>query len=337
MKAAKGSIARLLDQPADDIRFYLFWGPDEGQSRAQASRLLQALGADRFIVISTAVKTDPAALADEAGAMALFGGRRVIWIEPAGDEIKAGIAALLAGPATESPVVAIASASSRPKELIKLAEGSPLAVSFASYAPEGAEAERMVIDIGRRVGLNIERPIASRIAAACGNDQAVVAQELEKMSLYLDASTSRPKPLDHEAVDAIGADLGDGDLLHLADLAMSGEVEAVAEALSGIGASMQAIPVLRALQRRLLMVAPARAKVERGERPDAVMASLGKALFWKDKGPFRAMLGRWSSADLAHLAERSGKAERGLLFDDAPEQAALGEELLAVARAARRR
>ncbi|MBA3669077.1 MAG: DNA polymerase III subunit delta [Sphingomonas sp.] len=337
MKAAKGSIAKLLDQPAEDIRFYLFWGPDEGQSRAQASRLLQALGADRFIVISSAVKTDPAALADEAGAMALFGGRRLIWIEPAGDEIKDGIAALLAGPATESPVVAIASASSRPKELIKLAEGSPLAVSFASYAPEGVEAERMVIDIGRRVGLNIERPVASRIAAACGNDQAVVAQELEKMSLYLDASTSRPKSLDHEAVDAVGAHLGDSDVLHLADLAMSGEVEAVAEALGGIGASAQAIPILRALQRRLLMIAPARAKVEQGERPDAVMASLGKALFWKDKGPFGAMLQRWSAADIAHLAERSGKAERALLFDDAPEQAALGEELLAVARAARRR
>lgn len=337
MKAAKGTIGKLLDQPDEAIRFYLFWGPDESQSRGQATRLLQALGADRFIVISNAVRTDPASLADEAGAMALFGGRRVIWIEPAGEEIRDGIAAVLAAPATESPVVAIVSASARPKELIKFAETSPLAIAFASYAPEGAEAERMVIDIGRRFGLTIERPVAARIAASCGNDQAIAAQEMDKFALYLDASTSRPKPLDHEAVDAVGADLGDSDPLRMSDLAMVGEIEAVAEALGTLTSSAQAIPVIRSFQRKLLALAPARAKVELGQRPDAVMASMGKALFWKEKDGFAKMLRRWSAADIAHLSDRAGKTERALLFDDAPEQEALGEELLAVARAARRR
>lgn len=337
MKAGKANIARLLDQPGGDIRFYLFWGPDEGQSRALATRLLQALGADRFIVISGTIKTDPASLVDEAAAMALFGGRRVIWIEPAGEEITDGIAALLTAPATESPVVAIVSAAARPRELIKIAETSPLAVAFASYAPEGADAERMVIDVGRRFGLTVDRPIAARIAAACGNDQAIVAQELDKLSLYLDASTSRPRPLDQAAIDAVGADFGDGDLQRLGDLALSGEVTAVADGLAAISSPAQAIPILRALQRRLLMLAPARAKLERGERPEDVMASMGKSLFWKDKTLFAAMLRRWSAADIAYLFERSSKTEQGLLFGDAPEAEALGEELLAVARAARRR
>ena len=337
MKATKANIGKLLDQPDPNIRFYLFWGPDEGQSRAQATRLLQALGADRFIIISNAVKADPASLADEAGAMALFGGRRVIWIEPAGEEIKDGIAALLAAPATESPVVAIAGSASRPRELIKIAEASSGAVAIASYAPEGVNAERMVIDVGRRVGLTIDRSVASRIAAASGNDQAIVAQELEKLSLFLDSSTSRPKELDHDAVDAIGADLGDNDVLHLSDSALAGEVEVVAEGLGNLLGSGQGIPVLRALQRRLLMLAPAVARVEGGERPDAVMASMGKSLFWKDKDRFGAMLRRWRAADVARLSARAGKAERALLFASAPEQEVLGEELLAVARAARRR
>ena len=37
----------------------------------------------------------------------------------------------------------------------------------------------------------------------------------------------------------------------------------------------EGIPVVRSLQRRLLMLAPARARVDRGERVDAVMASYG--------------------------------------------------------------
>lgn len=337
MKIAKGQIARLVEQPAADTRFYLFWGPDEGQSRALASRLLQALGADRFIVISSAVKADPAALADEAGALALFGGKRVIWIEPAGDEIRDGIAALLEAPTPESPVVAIAPAAARPKELIRIAESSPLAACFAAYAPDGQEAERMVVDIGRRYGLRVDRQIAARIAAGCGNDQAIVDRELEKLSLYLDSSTSRPRELDGDALDAVGANLDGSDMLHLADLALTGDLRPLAEGLGQLGSASEAIPVMRALQRRLLMLAPARARVEQGERADAVMASIGKALFWRDKGKFGAMLARWTATDLARLTERAAAAERALLFGDGPAIDTLGEELLAVARAARRR
>lgn len=337
MKASKAQIGRLVDQPAAETRFYLFWGPDEGQSRALGTRLLQTMGADRFIVISNAIKADPAALADEAGALALFGGKRVIWIEPAGDEIREGIMALLDAPTPESPVVAIAPSSARPKELIKIAEGSPLSVCYASYVPEGQEAERMVVDLGRRVGLRIERGLASRIAQACGNDQAVVAQEVEKFALYLDASTSRPVELDAGTVDEVGTHLEEGDFLHLPDLALLGEVRELANELAGMSATNDAIPVIRALQRRLLMLAPARARVERGERSDAVMTSMGKALFWKDKAKFGAMLSRWTAAEIARLSERAAQAERAVIFAESPPLEVLGEELLAVGRAAHRR
>ena len=74
MKAVKASLGSALDRPAPNVRFYLFYGPDEAGSRALAMRLLKGLGnAEKFVVIGGAVKNDPASLADEAGAMALFG------------------------------------------------------------------------------------------------------------------------------------------------------------------------------------------------------------------------------------------------------------------------
>ena len=95
MKASKPSIARAVDQPNPQVRFYLFHGPDEAQSRAWGQRLVEGLGASKFVIGAGAVKSDPGSLADEAGAMSLFGGVRVIWIEPAGDDIAAGLEALL--------------------------------------------------------------------------------------------------------------------------------------------------------------------------------------------------------------------------------------------------
>lgn len=336
MKVAKSSIGRTVDQPDPRIRFYLFHGPDEGQSRALAARLADALGASRFLMSSGSVKSDPASLVDEAGALNLFGGKRLIWIEPAGKEIEEGIAALLEGPATESPVVAIAGALSKTSPLLKLAESSPDAAAFAAYAPAGQDAERLVSELGRRVGLKISSAVAARAAAAASYDQAIIAQELEKFAVYLDSSPHAPKELDHDTVDAVGADNAEADFLRLADLALGGSVNELVEELARLPAGgSEAIPVVRSLQRRLLMLAPARARVERGERVDDVMASLGRSLFWKDKPVIGRMLSQWTAEDLGRVAQRAGKLEHDLIFSDAPTREALGEELLAIARKAR--
>ena len=334
MKASKASIGRSVDRPASDLRFYLFHGPDEAQSRALAARLLEGLGAAKSALAAVTVKSDPAALADEAAALSLFGGRRLIWIEPAGEEIVTGVEALIALDQAESPAVAIAGALRKTSALLKLAESSPLALAFAAYLPEGAEAERMVADVGRRFGLKVGPPVAARIADSCGNDQAIAAQELSKLALYLDASPQSPKELDHDAIDAVGADLAEGDVLHLADLALAGRVRDLAAELALLSRGADGIPVVRALQRRLLQLAPARARIELGESPDAVMTSMGRSLFWKDKPAVAKMLSLWDSKRLATVAERAGELERTLMFSAAPDQEALGEELIAIARAA---
>ena len=338
MKASKSSIGRSVDQPDPKVRFYLFLGPDEAQSRALAARVLGALGATKFALPSSTVKSNPSLLVDEAAALSLFGERRLIWIEPATNDIAEAAEALLAAESVESPVAAIAGALPKSSALLKLAESSPYALAFTAYVPEGDEAARLVADLGRRFGLKISPPVAARLADTCGNDQAIVSQELEKLALYAGASPHSPKELEHEAIDAVGADNADSDFLRLADLALLGDISGLGEAIARLpAAGSEAIPAIRSLQRRLLMLAPARARIERGERLDGVMASFGKALFWKDKPSVEKMLRTWSAADLATIAERAGQLERNLMFSEMPEREALGEELLTIACRARSR
>lgn len=338
MKASKSSIGRSVDQPDPKVRFYLFLGQDGAQSRALASRLLEALGAAKFVLAAGDLKSAPGLLVDEAAALSLFGERRLVWIEPASNDIVEAVEALLAAESIESPVVAIAGVLPKSSPLLKLAEASKNATAFTAYVPEGEDAVRMVSDLGRRVGLKISPPVAARVAETCGSDQAIVARELEKLALYVGASPHSPKELEHEAIDAVGAESGESDFLRLADLALLGEIGQLAEVVSRLppGGS-EAIPAIRSLQRRLLMLAPARARVERGERLDAVMASFGKALFWKDKASVERMLRSWTANDIATIAQRAGQLERNLMFSPLPERDALAEELLGIARKARTR
>jgi DNA polymerase-3 subunit delta len=339
LKAVKAGLAKALERPDPAIRFYLFHGPDESGSRALAMQLLRGLGnAEKFIVMSQSVKADPAALADEAGAMALFGGKRAIWIEPAGDEIAEAVEALLETPASESAVVALAGSLRKTSSLLKLAEAHPAALAHCSYVPEGRDMERVVAELAREAGLRVTPDVAQRLATSANNNQAIAAQELEKFALFLGADPANPRELDHASIDMLGADSAEGDLMRLGDLALAGRMDELLDELSRLphGGS-DAVPILRALQRRLLMLAPLRARIERGERIDGVMTSMGKALFWKDKPLIQRLLSTWSSERLAEAASRVSALERQVMLTPASDEAALGESLVTIARAAGRR
>ena len=338
MKSVKGSIDRSVDQPDPKVRFYLFHGPDEAQSSALGDRLAAALKAAKHPVPSGSLRGDPALLADEAGAIDMFGGAKLIWIQPAGEEIVPAVDALLAASATENPVVAVAGRLGKSSALLRLAESHVLALAHISYELDARDAECLVEQLARTEGLRPQLGVAARIAESCASDRRMMAQELAKMALYLNASPSSPKDLGLEALDAVGADMG-GDFLGIADLALTGDIRSVADAISGIDSSgKEAIPIIRSLQRRLLMLVPIRSRIDAGERPQAVMTSLGKSLFWKDKPMVEKMLAMWDSASLARVSDRTGSLERRLMRSDSPPAAeALGEELVAIARQARRR
>ncbi len=174
MKASKSSIGRSVDQPDSKVRFYLFLGADEGQSRALAGRLLEALGAQKSLVAAASLKSNPSLLADEAAALSLFGERRLIWIEPAGNDIADGVEMLLGAEAVESPVVAIAGALPKSSALLKLAEGSPAALAFTAYVPEGDDAVRMV-DGSRPTLRPQDQP------AGCGPDRRFAAATTRRL------------------------------------------------------------------------------------------------------------------------------------------------------------
>ena len=339
MKAVKASLNSALDRPASSIRFYLFYGPDEAGSRALAMRLLKGLGnAEKFIVVGSAVKNDPASLADEAGAMALFGGARALWIEPAGEEIVDGVTALLDAAASESAVIAVAGALRKTSGLLKLAESHPAALAHISYVPEGRDMERVIGDLARAVGLRLSPDVSQRLAAAANNNQAIAASELEKFALYLSAEPASPRDLDHGTLDLLSADAAEGDVLKLGDLALAGQMEALLDALGRLPpGGKEAITVIRTLQRRLLMLAPLRARVERGESVDGVLTSMGKALFWRDKDSVHRMLTAWSAERIAGASARVAALERQLMLSKAPEGASLAETLVTLARVGQKR
>lgn len=338
MKANRGQIDRALRNPAE-TRFFLFHGPDEAGSRALASAVGAAVGkdAERIDLTGAELKNDPARLADEAASISLFGGPRFILVQPAGDESVAALEALLQAPAAGNPVVLVAGTLKATSKLLKLALATPIAMSFASYVPEGRDAEKMVTDLAREFGLTIRSDLARRIVDSAGSNRAIIASELEKFALFADAAPDRPRQIDHDVVDAIGAASEEGDLSRLVDSVSGGNPALLQTELLRLSSEgVDGIALIRAVLRRMLLLTRLRGEVERGNSVDTVMASQGKAVFWKEQGAVATQLSRWRSELLAKSVGRLLEAERQVKSSGSLGNVAVDEELFAICRQAAR-
>jgi DNA polymerase-3 subunit delta len=338
VKADRGQVERALKAPAS-TRFFLLYGQDDSGSRALARLLGAALGpeAERIDLSGADLKADPARLADEAASISLFGGPRWILIDPVGDEAIPAVEALLEVPAAGNPVVLLAGALKPASKLLKLALAAPAAMAHASYAPKPAEADRLAAELGRAEGLILRPDVARRIAETCGGNRALIAQECAKFALYVGASAELPKAIDHDVIDALGADSDEGDLSRLVDSAASGDAAGLEAELARLHAEGQeGITLIRAMLRRMSLLARLRAEVEQGSRPAAVMASAGKSVFWKEQAGVERQLGRWRADLLAKAMSRLVEAERQVKASGGIGPLAADEELFAICRQAAR-
>ena len=338
MKASKAQIEAALAAPGG-TRFFLLHGPDDSGSRALVRALADAMGpaAERIDLTGAELKADPARLADEAAAISMFGDARWIQIEPAGDELAEALEALLAAPAAGNPVVAVAGGLKPASKLLKLALAAPQALAFASYVPDARDAGRLTLEMARGEGLILRPDVAHRIAEACSGNRALIGQELAKFALYAGASPEGPREIDHDVVDALGADSDEGDLSRLVDSAAGGDAPALAAELARLRAEGQeGITLIRAMLRRMALLARLRAEVEQGNSVGAVMASSGKSLFWKEKDAIGRQLGRWRSGLIAKAMSRLLEAERQVKAAGGVGPLAADEELLAICRQAAR-
>ena len=338
MKANRTQLDKALKAPAD-ARFFLFHGQDEAGSRALAKAVGAALGpeAERIDLSGTELKADPARLADEAASISMFGGARWILVEPADDGCVAAIDALLEAPAAGNPVALVAGTLRPASALLKLALASPEAVAFASYVPDAREADRLAQEMARELGLIMNRDVAHRVAEASGSNRAIIAQELAKFALYVGATPESPREADHDVVDALGAASDEGDLSKLVEHVAGGDAtELEAELVRLRAEGLEGIILIRAMLRRVALLARLRAEVEQGSSPSAVMASSGKSLFWREKPSIEIQLRRWRSELIAKAMTRLSDAERQLKASGGPGPVAADEELFAICRQAAR-
>ncbi len=336
MKANPNQLRQAIDSASPAIRLYLLYGPDDSGAREWAMRLARAMGpdAERVDLDGATLKADPGRLAAEAASLSLFGGARYIRVTGVGEESHDAIAALLDADCAGNPVVMMGPTLKGTGKVVKLALAAPSAMCFACYPPDAAEGDRLAATIAGEHGMRASGAVAHRLFASSGGDRAVLTREIEKLALYLDAAPERPMTLDEDAIDAIGADLGEGEMARAIEAAIDGNAAGVGVELAKLAeAGVSPIPLMRGLVRRLMTIAELRAEVDGGASINDTIER--HRIFFREKASTSRALRQWNPVRLSGAIDHLRQAERAMMASATAGVVLAEAAFLAVARAAR--
>lgn len=311
MTAVKaGEVEGLLRRgPDPKVAVLLVYGPDTGLVGERAKRLVEGAvedPADPFQLVrldGDAVASDPGRLVDEATTVALFGGRRAVWIRAGAKNLQPAVEALLSGP-SEARVVIEAGDLGRSAPLRTACERSQRALAIPCYADEGGGLAALVDDTLRAANLRIDREARQTLVASLGGDRLASRGEIEKLALYAHGSGE----ITLEDVDAVVSDVSGLAMNALVDAAFGGrpaEVERAFRRFRAEGTSTST--VLGAALRHGLQLLAARLQVEGGQGiAGAVTAWRG--LHFRRQKPVEAQLARWRAETLREAVARLQEA-----------------------------
>jgi DNA polymerase-3 subunit delta len=338
VKIAVARVAPFLAKPDPALRAALVYGGDAGLVRERADRLAAWAALDLkdpFRVADLAAASllaDPARLHDEAAALSLSGGRRVVRVREAGDAVGGLFERFLAAlPQGDSLVVVEAGELGARSSLRRAFEAAPRAAAVPCYPDGRRELEELAREIlgARRIAVDSEA--LAYLAENLGSDRLASRAELEKLALFVGDGGKAGLP---EAAAAVG----DGAPLSLDDIVFAtaeGDPPALERALlRALLEGEMPVSVLRALMRHFQRLHLTQARIASGMDEDDALRALRPPLFFKLADRFRRQLRLWPPGRAAHALEILTEAEVNAKTTGFPAEAVCREALLRIARGA---
>ncbi|MCB9958724.1 MAG: DNA polymerase III subunit delta [Rhodospirillaceae bacterium] len=311
MRIPPARLAAFLRAPDPAVAAVLLYGPDQGAVLEHGAALRRAILGDgddpfRFAEFAASdLQKDPPRLADEFGALALTGGRRVVRVREAGDGLTDAVADAVGLPGDALIVVEAGDLPARSR-LRKLFEGAANLASIGCYAPEGEALARLVDGWLAADELRLTPGARDLLLDRLAADRALAHREVEKLALYA-AGKGQIAEADVAAVVGDGVEPALDDIV---DAALTGNPVAADAALdrffAGGGAAVAAI---RAMLREMLRLHRVRSAEADGAGLQAAIAALQPKVWPNQQGAFRRRLERWPLARLDRALARLGETE----------------------------
>jgi len=341
MKLTGPSIERFLAKPDPAVRLALVFGPDGGLVRERATAIARAVVPDLNDPFRVAELTgasldeDPARLADEAAAISMIGGRRVIRLRDLSDKHAKAIAGFLEDPAGDAMIVAEAGDLPGKRSALRNAvEEAANGAAIACYADDSSSLDDLIDAVLRKARLDIDPVAQSWLIERLGADRALSRGELDKLVLYMGEGAKRVTLEDVRAAVGDASDIGIDDVV---EACLGGDMPRLERSLERCRqAGENAVVILRAISRQVLQLQLARSLVDSGTPAERALMQLRPPVRFPRDRAFKAQLNRWTGRHLGDVVDLLIEAELDCKTTGNPTDALTARALMRIAGVAAR-
>ena len=332
----EGFIAR----PDASIGAALIYGPDRGLVAERTRKLVTSIAGstdDPFAIerlSDAAFGDDPGRLEDEARAIPMMGGVRVVWVEQAGTHLANALKAYLEDPAPDAWIVAEAATLPPSSKLRQLFEKAKNAVALPCYADTSRSLDDLIDDELAAHKLSITPDARHRLAAVLGADRGLSRSEIQKLCLYCHGQGE----VTVDDVDAVCGDVSALALDDLVDHTFEGDVARMDRDYARLLASGTAVQaIVAALFSHISKLSTVQADLPAKGSLDDALKGLRPPLHFSRKSSFKKQVSLWRLDDLKRAAAATAEAEARSRGSDSLSDVAVGRHLLSLAHAARQK
>lgn len=330
-------VAGFVRKPDPACRAVLVYGPDRGGVSEHTQTLVKTIAGtldDPFAIArfdDAALQEDPGHLEDEARAIPMMGGKRVVWISNGGAYAAAAVERYLKEPSLDAVVIVEAANLQKSAKLRQVFEKAKVAAALACYADTSRSLDDVIDDQMGAAGLSVTPPARQRLIDILGADRRLSRSELEKLALYCHGSET----IELEDVDAVCGDASALELDDLVDATFEGDLTGLDRTfyrlISG-GLAPQAF--VSSLFNHISKLQKLQLEGESGGNIDSAMARLRPPVHFSRKQNFKRQAALWSFQDLERAANATAQAELETRRSDDLVVALLGRHFLSLGRAA---
>ena len=298
-----------------EITAYLLYGPDQGLATERARRLVALVTDDPHDPFSIAdlepekIRQSPGLLIEEAQAISMLGGRRVLRVRPAADALAKSFDALLKLPVIEAIVVVEAGDLAASSSLRKLFERAKNAVAIPCYRDEERDLAGTINSIARELQLRLQPDAVDYLRTHLGADRELTRRELEKLALI-----ALDQPEQAMDLETVAKAVGDHSALLIDDWTLSsleGQGTRAHHLLDRLLAQGDnPVRLLRALLNQTRRILNMRLAMESGEAASAVIAKARPPIHFRSRGRVERILSGQTTARLAGLTADIADTER---------------------------
>jgi DNA polymerase-3 subunit delta len=335
-----GDADHFVKKPPRNLNAALLFGPDQGLVRERAEQLMRTVVADLTDPFRVSdlddgtLSKDGARLFDEAAAISMTGGRRVVRVRGAGNSLAKLFESFLEDHAGDALVVVEAGDLSKGVGLRRVFEDDDDAAAIACYSDTDRNLADVVRDALKEYGLSIEAEALDDAVSRLGSDRGITRREIEKLALYVHGN----KSVTLRDVEAVMGDEAEARTEEVCDSAGLGDLATLDLALERLWTEdTSPVAILRVAMSHFQKLALVRAHMDRGEPADSAIKRVRPPVHFMRMASFKNQAQHWDQARLAEALDLLLQAEALVKTTAVPAEAASGRALFNVAAMARPR